>query len=296
MIVWFTSGQSLTACLQPILLFAAPFLVAIVALSLFLSPWAELRKIEFERQLESRDDIAFVTPGLFREFSRANLVVFVESINPLNSTVQNVFLHSVEDKQDATTVAARGKLEDNAQRRPLHRARARPPLPGHAGDRRLPRCRVRAARPAHRAQRGPGVADLDQGNSDRRAGRFRWPDRARRAVLAHLGADFRADAHAAGRAARLRQPTHGTLVQPRCRGIPVHALQQLPQHRAEPDRAGKARAVGRPAAAARDRASRRRGALPPAVVGERALPARGADQRPPDDPMRSSPLPRTLRR
>ncbi len=112
MIVWFTSGQSLLACLRPILLFAAPFLVAIVVLSLFLSPWAELRKIEFERQLESRDDIAVVTPGLFREFSRANLVVFVESINPITNTVQNVFLHSVEDKQDATTVAARGKLED----------------------------------------------------------------------------------------------------------------------------------------------------------------------------------------
>ena len=112
MIVWFTSGQSLMACLRPILLFAAPFLVAIVALSLFLSPWAELRKIEFERQLESRDDIAYVTPGLFREFSRANLVVFVESINPVTSTVSNVFLHSVEDKQDATTVAARGKLEE----------------------------------------------------------------------------------------------------------------------------------------------------------------------------------------
>src|SRR4029079_5443692 len=112
MIVWFTSGQSLTACLTPILLFAAPFLVAIVALSLFLSPWAELRKIEFERQLEARDDISFVTPGLFREFSRANLRVLVESIQPITHTVQNVFLHSVEDKQDATTVAARGKLED----------------------------------------------------------------------------------------------------------------------------------------------------------------------------------------
>jgi lipopolysaccharide export system permease protein len=112
MIVWFTSGQSLLACLRPILLFAAPFLVAIVVLSLFLSPWAELRKIEFERQLESRDDIALITPGLFREFSRANLVVFVESINPLTSSVQNVFLQSVEDGKDATTVAARGKLED----------------------------------------------------------------------------------------------------------------------------------------------------------------------------------------
>jgi lipopolysaccharide export system permease protein len=110
MIVWFTSGVSLTAWLRPILLFAAPFLLAILALSLYLSPWAEQRKLEYERQLESKDDISVITPGLFREFPRANLVVFVESINPFDQTVRNVFLHSVEEKQDATTVAARGRL------------------------------------------------------------------------------------------------------------------------------------------------------------------------------------------
>jgi lipopolysaccharide export system permease protein len=111
MIVWFTSGLSLTAWLRPILLFAAPFLLAIVALSLYLSPWAEQRKLEYERQLETRDDISLITPGLFREFPRANLVVFVEAINPLDQSVRNVFLHSTEEKQDATTVAARGRLE-----------------------------------------------------------------------------------------------------------------------------------------------------------------------------------------
>ena len=111
MIVWFTSGVSLVAWLRPILLFAAPFLLAILVLSLYLSPWAEQRKLEYERQLESRDDISVITPGLFREFPRANLVVFVESINPFDQTVRNVFLHSVEEKQDATTVAARGRLE-----------------------------------------------------------------------------------------------------------------------------------------------------------------------------------------
>src|SRR5487761_2709640 len=112
MIVWFTAGLSLVDWLRPILLFAAPFLVAIIVLSLYLSPWAEQRKLEFEQQLKSRDDISLVTPGLFREFPRANLVVFVQSVNPLNNTVRNVFLHSIEDKQDSTTVAARGKLED----------------------------------------------------------------------------------------------------------------------------------------------------------------------------------------
>jgi lipopolysaccharide export system permease protein len=111
MIVWFSSGQSLTAWLRPIMWFAAPFFVAILVLSLYLSPWAEQRKLEYERQLESRDDISVITPGLFREFPRANLVVFVEAINPFDQTVRNVFLHSVEEKQDATTVAARGKLE-----------------------------------------------------------------------------------------------------------------------------------------------------------------------------------------
>jgi lipopolysaccharide export system permease protein len=111
MIVWMTSGQSITALLKPILWFSAPFLVAILALSLFLSPWAERRKLEFERQLESRDELAFITPGLFREFSRAKLVVFIESINTFDGTIRNVFLHSIDGK-DSTTFARVARLEE----------------------------------------------------------------------------------------------------------------------------------------------------------------------------------------
>jgi lipopolysaccharide export system permease protein len=113
MIVWFTSGQSLASCLKPILWFAAPFLVAIVALSLFLSPWAERRKLEYERQLESKDEFVLLTPGLFREFRRANLVVYVESINTFNGTVRNIFLHSIDEGEDVTTVARSGSLEES---------------------------------------------------------------------------------------------------------------------------------------------------------------------------------------
>ncbi len=118
MVVWFTSGQSLTACLKPILLFAAPFLVAIVLLSLYLSPWAEQRKIEFERQLESKDELTVLSPGLFREFRRAGIVVYVDSVNPVDGRIRNVFLHSVEEGKDATTVARLGHLveEPNGDR------------------------------------------------------------------------------------------------------------------------------------------------------------------------------------
>ena len=114
MIVWFTSGQGLTAWLRPILWFAAPFFVAILVLSFFLSPWAERRKLEYERQLESRDEITLLTPGLFREFRRANLVVFVESINTIDGTIRNVFLHSVDEGKDVTTVARSATLREAA--------------------------------------------------------------------------------------------------------------------------------------------------------------------------------------
>ena len=112
MIVWFSSGLGLADCLRPILWFATPFFIAIVVLSLFLSPWAMQRKLEYERQLESRDEIALITPGLFREFRRANLVVFVESINTLDGTIRNVFLHSIDSDKDVTTVARSGHLEE----------------------------------------------------------------------------------------------------------------------------------------------------------------------------------------
>jgi lipopolysaccharide export system permease protein len=114
MIVWFSSGQALTAWLRPIMWFALPFFAAILVLSLYLSPWAEQRRLEYERQLESRDEITLLTPGLFREFRRANLVVFIESINTFDGTIRNVFLHSVDEGKDSTTVARRGTLQESA--------------------------------------------------------------------------------------------------------------------------------------------------------------------------------------
>ena len=112
MIVWFTSGQGLVSWLKPILMFATPFLAAIVVLSLWLSPWAEQRRLEYERQLESRNEVALLAPGLFREFKSARLVVFIESVNSFDNTIRNVFLHSIDNGKDVTTVARSGFLEE----------------------------------------------------------------------------------------------------------------------------------------------------------------------------------------
>lgn len=118
MVVWFTSGVSLAACLRPIVYFSAPFLVAVVLLSLFLSPWAEQRKLEYERQLEQREELSILSPGLFREFRRAGIVVYIDSFNPVDGRIRNVFLHSVDDGKDTTTVARLAHLveEPNGDR------------------------------------------------------------------------------------------------------------------------------------------------------------------------------------
>ncbi len=109
MIVWFSAGQPLVAWGRPILGFAAPFLIAIVALSLFLTPWAQQQRLQYEKQLESRDELTMLAPGLFREFKRAGLVVYIESVNPFTGTIRNVFLQSI-DKPRSETLSAQSAI------------------------------------------------------------------------------------------------------------------------------------------------------------------------------------------
>ena len=281
MIVWFTSGQALTACLRPILWFAAPFFVAIVVLSLFLSPWAEQRKLEYERQLESRDEIALLTPGLFREFRRANLVVFVESINTFDGTIRNVFLHSVDDGKDVDDGRALGHAAGGAERRPVHRAERRPPLRRQARHRRVPDRRVRAARAPDRAGGAAGAADVDQGDPDRRCcialdgpveraelfWRLSVPISA--LVLTLLAVPLAYVNPRMGRSFNLIAAAFLYMLYSNCLNIVQSFIAQ-----------GKLGFLAGPRAAARDRDRRRAAALRPSAVAVRRLPPRdGAEGR-----------------
>jgi lipopolysaccharide export system permease protein len=111
MVVWFTSGQALTAWVRPTLIFATPFLLTIGLLSMQLSPWATAKAEEFRRQLESRDDVSAISPGVFKEARHSGHVYFVEKLTMDLSIVANIFVHSEQDKEVATTVARRGYQE-----------------------------------------------------------------------------------------------------------------------------------------------------------------------------------------
>ena len=118
MIVWFSSGVSITAWIRPVLMFAVPLTVIIAALSLFLSPWAFGKGEEYRQQLDARDDVATPTPGVFRESKFEERVYFVGSAVGEGDAVADIFVSSVEHQQLGTMVANNGYQEvlDNGDR------------------------------------------------------------------------------------------------------------------------------------------------------------------------------------
>jgi lipopolysaccharide export system permease protein len=114
MVVWFSSGLSLQDWARPVLRFAAPIVLAILALSIFLAPWAQSKSNEFRQRMDQRNDISRVAPGTFKESSSGDRVFFVESINSAQSEkgqVGNIFVNSVQHGRLGVMAAANGYVE-----------------------------------------------------------------------------------------------------------------------------------------------------------------------------------------
>jgi lipopolysaccharide export system permease protein len=111
MVIWFGSGLSLTAWLKPVMLFALPQIAVIAALSLVISPWAAQMGAQYVTRLEARDDVSRVNPGVFGETGNKERVYFVESISGDASTVQNVFVSSVQQQKSGVSMSRGGRTE-----------------------------------------------------------------------------------------------------------------------------------------------------------------------------------------
>lgn len=108
MVVWFTSGMGLAAWVRPVMAFALPLIAVIAVLSLFVTPWATGKAVEFTEQLKSRDELAAISPGVFKESRHADRVYFVESFDELGNTVKNVFVQSIQHQKLGIIVAQEG--------------------------------------------------------------------------------------------------------------------------------------------------------------------------------------------
>ena len=111
MTVWFTSGLSIAAWIRPVLQFALPVAVICGALSLGLAPWSQSQSVEYQRLLESRDELSSVTPGVFRESRSSDRVFFVDKLSERDDVVNNVFVQSTQNGRLGVIVAQRGFVE-----------------------------------------------------------------------------------------------------------------------------------------------------------------------------------------
>jgi len=108
MVVWFSSGRSLTRWIRPVVWYSLPVVSVIALMSLVLTPWAVSKSDDIRLKLESRDDVAVAAPGTFRESKQADRVFFLENVSPGNNQVGNIFVQSVEQGKVGTMVAKQG--------------------------------------------------------------------------------------------------------------------------------------------------------------------------------------------
>ncbi|HEY1286953.1 MAG TPA: LPS export ABC transporter permease LptF [Burkholderiales bacterium] len=111
MVIWFSSGLPLTAWLRPVMLFALPQVAVIGALSLIISPWAAQMGAQYVTRLEARDDVSRINPGVFGETGNKERVYFVESMSGDATTVQNVFVSSVQQQKSGVSMSRVGRTE-----------------------------------------------------------------------------------------------------------------------------------------------------------------------------------------
>jgi lipopolysaccharide export system permease protein len=111
MVIWNASGLSLAAWIKPVLTFAAPVIALVTVMSLFLTPWASERAEEYRRQIDNRDEVSRIAPGVFRESSNAERVFFVEGVDGDQAQVQNIFIATRKSGQSGVVVSRTGFIE-----------------------------------------------------------------------------------------------------------------------------------------------------------------------------------------
>lgn len=109
MVVWFSSGLSMSSWIRPILTFAIPVVVAISILSFVVTPWATRKVEDYRVQLKGRDELSSLSAGTFKESSSGDRIYFIESFDELGNVVKNIFVQSTQHQKTGVIIASQGR-------------------------------------------------------------------------------------------------------------------------------------------------------------------------------------------
>ena len=114
MIVWLASGLSVVNLIRPILQFAAPLIVIIALLALFVWPWANRESTLISQRFQQRSDVSMIAEGQFRESAKAERVFFIEALDINQREVKNIFVAENKNGRLSIAVAKTGFVENEA--------------------------------------------------------------------------------------------------------------------------------------------------------------------------------------
>jgi len=90
MIIWFSSGLSLSKFLKPLWQFCWPGILVIALLAVFAWPWSNTQTQYLKDRFEKRSDIERVAPGQFQESASNQMVFFIEKKKNDNDVATSV--------------------------------------------------------------------------------------------------------------------------------------------------------------------------------------------------------------
>jgi len=111
MVIWFGSGRGLLGLVRPLMRFAWPVLVVILALAFLILPWSFSKIEDLRDKYDKRGDIARIEPGQFQESGNGDRVFFIEKDSKGQQTGKNVFIATHEGNKETITSARSGTVE-----------------------------------------------------------------------------------------------------------------------------------------------------------------------------------------
>ena len=92
MAIMFSAGISKLDQLKIVFFLVVPVCVFIAGISLIVAPWAEVKLQDLKNQARQEADITGIAAGQFKEFSKGDRIVYVESLSDDKTFMENIFL------------------------------------------------------------------------------------------------------------------------------------------------------------------------------------------------------------
>jgi len=111
MAIMFTTGMRKLEQLKIVSLLIVPVCIVVAGVAFLLAPWAEVSLQKLKTQARQDADITGIAAGQFKEFSKGDRIVYVESLSGDKTAMENIFLQVRQHGRQGVLTSDRAVFE-----------------------------------------------------------------------------------------------------------------------------------------------------------------------------------------